>query len=409
MTAKGTRDRDRGLLTLMAGMTAIFAFNVWEHMPLIVPNHYTDVASVFWRDGIGRGPHLLPYRDFTFEYPVLVGILVWICSYLGRSAGDFPIAMNYYVFAMDAFLYAFTAGALIALYRLCELAGVGEERIWKAFLIMPSFLIFPVYNWDMIAICFALWAIYFLLVGRPRLSAISLGLGMAGKLYPAVLLPALALEEGSWGRRARYAALALAAFLVPNLPFMAMNFNGWMSTWTYHYEWGIEDSWLIYLFHQFDKNAKYASLAVVAYLVYKGLIETAKRPYPSRAARVIERSFLLASAWLLGSYVVTPQMALFLLPFFALMPHLPLPVAYLGDVLNALIIAFWFTLQGWKIDPLAPTSITQAFSLLRQAVWFSLFLYALFPDRFRSAFGGLFERIRFEPIGGPARARPPQG
>lgn len=396
-------DRDRGLLALMAGMTAIFAFNVWEHMPLIVPNHYTDVASVFWRDGIGRGPHLLPYRDFTFEYPVLVGILVWICSYLGRLAGDFPVAMNYYVLAMDAFLYAFTAGALLALYRLCRLMGIGEDRIWKAFLVMPSFLMFPVYNWDMIAVCFALWAIYLLLSGRPSLSAISLGLGMAGKLYPAILMPALALGEASWGRRIRYAALALTAFLIPNLPFMAANFNGWMSTWTYHYDWGIEDSWLIFVFNQFDRNAKYAALAVTAYLVYKGLIETAKRPYPSRAAKVIERSFLMASAWLLGSYVVTPQMALFLIPFFVLIPSLPLAIAYLGDIFNALIIVFWFTLQGWKIDPLAPTSITQIFSLLRQAVWFSLFLYVLFPDHFRAAFSGLLERIRLEPAQGPAQ------
>jgi hypothetical protein len=397
-----TVDRDRELLTLMAGMTAIFAFNVWEHMPLIVPNHYTDVASVFWRDGIGRGPHLMPYRDFRFEYPVLVGLLVWACSYLGRLAGDFSIAMNYYVLAMDISLYPFIAGALLALYRLCRLAGVGRDRIWKAFLAMPSFLMFPLYNWDMIAVCFALWAIYFLLTERPALSAASLGLGMAGKLYPAILLPALALEEATWGRRLRYAALALAAFLLPNLPFMAANFDGWMGTWTYHMDWGIEDSWLIYLFHQFDKNAHYAALAVVAYLAYKGLAETAKRPYPSKAARVIERSFLMASAWLLGSYVVTPQMALFLLPFFALMPGLPLAAAYLGDVFNALIIAFWFTLQGWKVDPLAPASITQIFSLLRQAVWFSLLLYALFPGRLRAVFGGLFERVRPEPAQGPA-------
>ena len=142
---------------------------------------------------------------------------------------------------------------------------------------MPSFLMFLVYNWDMIAVCFALWAIYFRLVDKPHHSAISLGLGMAGKLYPVVMLPVLALEETEWKDRFRYAVLALGTFFLFNLPFIVANFEGWMSTWTYHMNWGIENSWLIYFFNQFDKNAHYVGMVVMAYLVYKGLVATAKK------------------------------------------------------------------------------------------------------------------------------------
>jgi len=46
----------RELIEMLAAATLIFIVGVWEHLPVVVPNHYTDVVSVFWRDGIGTGP-----------------------------------------------------------------------------------------------------------------------------------------------------------------------------------------------------------------------------------------------------------------------------------------------------------------------------------------------------------------
>lgn len=51
------------LATILMGTTVIFAFNVWEHCPAIVPNRYTDIVSIYYRTGIGTGPLGIPYVE----------------------------------------------------------------------------------------------------------------------------------------------------------------------------------------------------------------------------------------------------------------------------------------------------------------------------------------------------------
>ena len=55
------------LKTILLAATVIFAFNVWEHSPSVVPNHYSDIVSIYYRNGIGNGPHGIPYVDYVFE------------------------------------------------------------------------------------------------------------------------------------------------------------------------------------------------------------------------------------------------------------------------------------------------------------------------------------------------------
>jgi len=158
-------------------------------------------------------------------------------------------------------------------------------------------------------------------------------------------------------------------------------------------EWGIENSWLIYLIKQMDPFAHYVGLAVLIYLVYKGLVETSKKPYKSQAERLIERCWLMSIAWLFGSYVVTPQMALMLLPFYALIPTIPLLPAYVADVLNALTIVLWFTSSAYGVDPLSPVSPIQYISASRQLIWLGMFIYCLYKIQIISLTKTLFKRI----------------
>jgi len=386
------RHNNRSLIDLVLGTTILFAFNVWEHLPGIIPNHYSDVISVFWRDGVGRGEHLVPYLQFTFEYPVIVGVLVYVSSFSRALTGDFMKAMNYYVLIMDGFLFLFTIGTVLLLRKMCITLNVQETRIWKCFLIMPTFLMFTVYNWDIIAVFFSALSIYLYMKANKLGSAASLGLGIATKLYPSVLLPVYLVEEKSWRERFKFIFTSLGVFMLLNAPFIILNFEKWLSTWTYHMEWGIEDSWLIYFFRQMDPFAHYFGLAVLLYLVYKGLIQTSKKLYESQAERLIERCWLMSVAWLFGSYVVTPQMALMLLPFYALIPTIPLLPAYIADVLNALIIVLWFTSSAIIGDPLSPTSPVQYVAAGRQLIWLGMFIYCLYKIQITSLAKTLFKR-----------------
>ena len=383
----------RELIEILAAATLVFLVGVWEHLPAVVPNHYTDVASIFWRNGIGTGPHLIPYYQFMFEYPVLVGFLVYVTSSVRLYVPDFSTALNCYVLAMDGVLYLFAIGTIIVMYRMARLLGVEKGRIWKAFLIAPSFLMFTVYNWDIIAIFFATLSIHYHLKGDKTKSALSLGFGIAAKLYPCMLIPVYMLEESNWKGRLKALLAPVAVFALLNLPFILANFPGWFETWTYHAGWGIEDSWLIFIFNQMDPNAHYLALAVLLYLVYKGVTGTLKKQYKDRPTRVIERSFLMNIAWLFGSYVVTPQMALILLPFYVLIPTISLPIIYLAEIMNALVIVLWFSSPLNLGNPLAPASPVQWFAAGRQLIWLALFIKTIYPAQTRNLFRSLTKSL----------------
>ena len=383
----------RDLVEIVAAATMIFIIGVWEHLPVVVPNHYTDITSVFWREGIGTGAHLIPYNQFMFEYPVLVGLLVYAASSVRLIVPEFSIAMNYYTLLMDAALYPFIIGTVIVSYKIVNLIGGQKTRIWKAFLIAPSFLMFTVYNWDMIAIFFATLSLYYYLKKDKTKSALSLGLGISAKLYPCMLLPVYLLEEKTWKDRLKIICLSVGVFLAFNSPFAIANFSKWFETWTYHAAWGIEDSWLIFFFNQMDTNAHYVGLVVLLYLVYRGLAGTLKKHYETESARVIERSFLMNIAWLFGNYVVTPQMALMLLPFYVFIPTISLPVIYAAEIMNALIIALWFTPELNLGNPLISSSPVQWFAAGRQLIWLGLFIQILYPTQTARLFDRLMKRL----------------
>ena len=348
---------------------------------------------MFWRNGVGVGEHLVPYLQFTFEYPVIVGVLVYVSSLSRALTGDFMTAMSYYVLTMDSFLFLFTTGTVLLLRKMCTILNVEETRIWKCFLIMPTFLMFTVYNWDIIAVFFSVLSIYLYMKANKLGSAASLGLGIAAKVYPSVLLPVYLVEEKSWRERLKFIFTCFGVFMLLNAPFIVLNFETWLSTWTYHMGWGIENSWLICFFKQMDPFAHYVGLAVLLYLVYKGLIQTSKKPYESQAERLVERCWLMSIAWLFGSYVATPQMALMLLPFYTLIPTIPLLPAYVADVLNALIIVLWFTSSAYMIDPLSPSSPIQYIATTRQLIWLGMFIYCLYKIQIISLAKTLFKRI----------------
>jgi len=382
------------LRIILIATTVIFAFNVWEHCPAIVPNHYTDIVSIYYRDGIGAGVLGIPYVDYVFEYPALAGAIVYVAALIARSTTqDFATALVTYDLIVDLFLYVFALTMLVCLYRLTVRQGIESKRIWQAVMLMPSFLMFLVYNFDIIAIAFTVLALYMFVSGRHSTSAVSLGLGVCAKLYPGILLPAFLVSLPSWRSRAKFTAIAVSVVVAVNLPFMLMNLQTWLGTWSFLAGWGIENSWLIFLFGQMDPMAHYASFAVLLYVVYKVMVQTRQREFLSNE-KLLTRSFLLSLGWLLGSYIVTPQMALILLPFFVLIPTVPLIAAYVSDGLNALIIVLWFSEMSIGANPLAPDNPIQWIALGRQVVWLGLLLQGLYPSEMTRWVKGLLRPLR---------------
>ncbi|MEM4381280.1 MAG: hypothetical protein QXX19_03540, partial [Candidatus Caldarchaeum sp.] len=95
------------------------------------------------------------------------------------------------------------------------------------------------------------------------------------------------------------------------------------------------------------------------------------RSYTSQAGLAM-KSFLVFSAWLLGSPTFTPQMAIWIIPFAAASPRLWVWVPFF-ETANAAIIYTWFTTS----IPTYPWTLPQTMSLLRAsalaAMWFTTY------------------------------------
>ena len=373
------------LFEILLATAAILFFNWMQHFPPLVQSNFsfatTDVLVEYWRNGIGLGTHLMPYVQFRFAYPAIIGFLVYLTSGLARMFSSDPfVAVDYYVCFMDLILAAFTLGTVYYVYRICGVVRRETSRIWKAFLVSPTFLLYPLFNWDMIAVFFTVLAVWYMLQGRMRYAAVSLGFGIATKIYPAMLLPVLMAEEKTW--KARLTALALAALIFGtlNTPLLILNSSLWWRSSTFQVSsWGLEATWLMLFFNRFDKTAYVVGFAVMLYLVYKGLVETSRKKYPNVSDRIFQRSILMSLAWLLGSFIVPPQMALMLLPFYVLVPQVPLVLIYLEGIFNILIIPLYqYTVISLHMDARTAASPAQWSAATRQAIWLLIFIHLIY-------------------------------
>jgi uncharacterized membrane protein len=198
---------------------------------------YTDVFVLYTAehlDGSARaGAQVgVPYRDHPVEYPAVIGGLMWTAAEIthlihpndprlvdGRSVDDRPRTF------FDVSVLILAMFALVTTWTVARLAG--RARVWDAalFALAPVIVFDGFINWDLAAVAFTglgMWA----WSRRHHVSAgVFLGLGVATKLYPALVLLALgiiclrAARLREWWR----AVLgALVAFVVAYLPVLAV-------------------------------------------------------------------------------------------------------------------------------------------------------------------------------------------
>ncbi len=169
----------------------------------------------------------LPYVDFKFEYPLLLGLTVKILSIFSDNYESF-LNLNT-ILALISGL-----GATTLLYKIIQKEQKDSMPMFPIFWIFaPTMLMYGVYNWDLYSIFFILIAICYLNRHRLTLSSTFLAVGTCIKLLPIIFLPICILKAKSLTEKMRIITVFGATFLILNLPFMAMNFEGWL----YPYVW----------------------------------------------------------------------------------------------------------------------------------------------------------------------------
>jgi hypothetical protein len=163
-----------------------------------LPHFPSSTATRFFEIAHAAGT---PYRDVAVEYPI--GELLVIEAVGGWSLGIARALLAVVAFGSDLAVFA------------CLVAGWGRE-VARRYLLLGAPLLFFIYRRsDLVAVALATAGMLAIRRARQVPAGILLGLGFLSKLWPAVLLPVLALRRSaraSWAAAATVAA-GLAAWL----------------------------------------------------------------------------------------------------------------------------------------------------------------------------------------------------
>jgi uncharacterized membrane protein len=167
------------------------------------------------------------------EYPALTGLVMWLISFLVTPTPTVHVDYYRITAAFQIVLLAISA------YLVFKLAG---KKYGFYFVLAPAVLYSLNRNWDIWAIAAMLLAIYLFEKKRFQLSSILLAVSIATKFFPIVLiLPILIifLRNKQLKLFIRYALTTAVAWLVINLPFVLINYEGWAYFYKFSAERGL--------------------------------------------------------------------------------------------------------------------------------------------------------------------------
>ncbi|MFM8597457.1 MAG: glycosyltransferase family 87 protein [Mycobacterium sp.] len=303
-------------------------------------------SSWLERDSAGRPQTQFDGRPAVrhMEYPVLTGVYQYLSMSLAKTytlvatktalpalSGVAEVVMFFNIAA-----FGLALAWLATVWATALLAG---RRIWDAALVAASpILIFQIFtNFDALATALAAGGLLAWARRRPGWAGVLLGLGVAAKLYPALLLVVLlvlALRAGRLRDAVRTTAVAAGTWLVVNAPVMLLYPRGWSEFFRLNARRDADMDSLYNVvksftgWRGFDANLGFwqppvilnsvvgvlfaGCLAAVAYIGWTA----------PRRPRVAQLAFLLVAMFLLVNKVWSPQFSLWLVPLAVLaLPH----------------------------------------------------------------------------------------
>jgi uncharacterized membrane protein len=314
---------------------------------------YNDIQPLYSGRLLNEGaiPYLHyeppPQNGHNVEYPALTGALMALVGLpvhaLDASGRLAPIVHALGFQTVDpglVFFWATTAVLAVLVLAvtwgllLCRQARPWDVALWAA---APALVLHSTINWDLLAVALTVGGLVAWSRNRPGWAGALLGLGIAAKLFPIVILgPLVLLCLRAGTPRARRAAVRLVAsaataWTVVNLPLILINRDGWAypyrfstSRWV---DWGTVWFTLDQLTGAFglqrqlrelvgnsaDLNKASLVLFGVCCAGIAGLIWLAPR-----RPRVGAMVFLVVGAFLLTNKVWSPQFVLWLVPLYVL-------------------------------------------------------------------------------------------
>ncbi len=224
-------DRGPALVAAAAVAAALFV-GAWALLHVGFYRHKQVLDTPIYQrygNAIARGA--VPYRDFSVEYPP--GALpVFALPGLAEPGRDQQVTVGFR-HAFETLMWICGVAVLAAMAYALRAVEAGGPRVWGSlvFAALAPLLLGSVVlsRFDLWPVALAAGALAALVSGWRRLGSGLLGVALAAKLYPVVLVPlALAHVWRRWGRREALVCAAISAAVVAALfaPFVALAPDG---------------------------------------------------------------------------------------------------------------------------------------------------------------------------------------
>lgn len=289
---------------------------------------YSDIPALYGIRGFAEGtiPYVqVPSSGTPLEYPVLTGLFMWVASLITSLLSGFIYDNDSTRAFFDVNVILLTPFLLITVIASGLAAG---RRVWDAAMIAvaPLMILGATINWDLIPV--ALTSLAFLNAARnkPVWTGIFLGLAIAAKFYPVVLV-AVFLIIGLRTRRWRQAFTVIGAtaitWLLINAPFAIANFDGWSHFYSFNAARGMDFGSFWYAITLWGAPAvppeALNSVGALSFLALL-LVITVIAVRAPRTPTVFQLGFLVIAAFAVTGKVYSPQYVLWLIPF-AVLAH----------------------------------------------------------------------------------------
>ena len=357
---------------------AVAATVAWQ-----VSGHAVTDIPLYHAYGERLAGGLVPYRDFEFEYPPGALPALVLPALVSDSLSGYRV-----VFAAEMAV----AGAIGMLLLAAGLRRLGRARddrrtTLAVVAVLPAFLGGVILTrFDLVPAALVAGALVLLIGGRLRAGAVVVGLGIAVKLYPAVLLPLLgvvAWRKGGRRELAAVAALSLAPVAAAYLPFLLVGPDGVLDSLgrqlgrplqieslgagvllALHQAAGIDLEWASGSGSQNLRGTGADALAVlqgVAQAAALALVWVSFARGPATVERLVRHAAASVVAFVALSKVLSPQFLVWLVLLVPLVGGIRSRAALWLTALACALTALWFPARYWELvkefDPLSSWAV----------------------------------------------------
>ena len=193
--------------------------NDWTSPDNYIHACYTDIPALFSERGLDTNTFPFSSATNSIEYPPIIGLGNWLISFITPNTNS-----HRWFFDINILLIT------ILFFGCALIVRKMQPQLTYLFIFAPAVIASLFINWDIWAVVTALLAIYYFDQKKYEPSAIWLGVSIATKFFPIVLLLPIAVifyRNKKTKDLLRYLFTSGIIWAAFNLPIMLTYFDGW--------------------------------------------------------------------------------------------------------------------------------------------------------------------------------------